>query len=115
LSYQEIMDNSNPPIISTQTVEEADINQDITKIDLKELREELLSKSKREKIIKPTMQEEFGEKLDNSLKEIDKALNGLPYKGQLEFTKSRLFVLLTTKYKIKGLGEQTLKKLFANE
>ena len=115
LSYQEIMDNSNPSIISTQTIEEADINQDITKIDLKELREELLSKSKREKIIKPTMQEKFEENLDNSLKEIDKTLNKLPYKEQLEFTKRRLIVLLTTKYKLKGLGERTLEKLFANE
>ena len=115
LSYQEIMDNPNPSIISTQTVEEADINQVIMKIDLKELREELLSKSKRKKIIKPTMQEAFRENLDNSLKEIDKKLNGVPYKGQLEFTKRRLFILLTSNYKIKGLGEQTLKKLFTNE
>jgi hypothetical protein len=115
LSYQEIMNNSISPIISTQTAEEADINQDITKIDLKELSEVLLSKGKREKIIKPTLQEKFGANLNNSLKEIDKILNGLPYKGQLEFTKSRLFVLLTTKYKIKGLGEQSLRKLLADE
>lgn len=115
LSYKEIMDNSNSPIISTQSLEETDINQDITKIDLQELREKLLLKVKREKIIKPNMQDEFDGKLDNSLKEIDRTLNTLPYKGQLEFTKKRLFVLLTTKYKIKGLGEQKLNKLFDND
>lgn len=112
LSYQDIMNISTSPIISTQSFEDPDINQDTTKIDLQELREGILLKAKREKIIKPIMQDEFIEKFDNSLKEIFKTLKGLPYKGQLEFTRNRLFVLLTTKYKIKGVGEQTLKKLF---
>lgn len=112
LSYQEIMVDSNSSIPSIQILDEIDINQDVMKIDLQELREKILSKVERGNIIKPTMQNEFNEKLDISLKEIDKTLNGLPYKGHLEFTKSRLFVLLTTKYKIKGLGEQKLKKLF---
>lgn len=115
LSYQDIMNSSNSSIISTHSLKKADINQDTTKIDLQELREELLLKVKREKIIKLTMQDEFDEKLNNSLKEVDKTLSGLPYKGQLEFTKKRLLVLLTTKYKIKGLGEQKLNKLLANE
>lgn len=113
LSYQEIMGNSNTPIISTLIVEEAEINQDTTKIDLQELKDEILLRVKREKIIKPIMQDEFDEKLNNSLKEIDRILYGLPYKGQLEFAKNRLLHLLTTKYKIKGLGEQRLKKLIS--
>ncbi|MCU0471387.1 MAG: hypothetical protein MUF58_22660 [Arcicella sp.] len=115
LSYQEIMDNSNPITLSTEMKEETEINQDTTKIDLQELKYEILLKVKREKIIKSTMQDEFDEKLNNSLMEIDKILNGLPYKGQLEFAKNRLLLLLTTKYKVKGLGEQKLKKLFAND
>jgi len=115
LSYQEIMENSNTTVISTQIVEDAEVNQDTTKIDLQELKDEILLRVKREKIIKPTMQDEFDEKLDISLKEIDRNLNGLPYKGQLEFARNRLLVLLTTKNKIQGLGEQRLKKIFAND
>lgn len=115
LTYQEIMANSIlPSSPSIQSVQDVDINQDISKINLQELKEELLSKVKREKIIKPTMQEAFEKSLDASLKEIDKRLNELDYNGQLEFTKRRLFLLLNTKYKIRGLGEQRLKKIFAD-
>lgn len=115
LTYQEIMANSIlPSSPSSQSVQDIDINQDIPKINLQELKEELLSKIKREKIIKPPMQEAFEKSLDASLKEIDKRLNELHYNRQLEFTKRRLFLLLNTKYKIKGLGEQRLKKIFAD-
>jgi hypothetical protein len=112
LSYQEIMDNSDPIIFSTEIAEETEINQDTTKIDLQELKYEILLKVKREKIVSSTVQDEFEEKLNNSMMEINKILAGLPYKGQLEFSKKRLLLLFTTKYKVKGLGEQKLKKLF---
>lgn len=114
LSYQDIMEKSDPTFISDQIVEESEINQEPTKIDLQELKEEILLNGKRKKIIKPNIQDEFNEKLDKSLTEIDRILNGLPYKRQLEFAKNQLLFLLTTKYKINGLGEKNLKKLFAN-
>jgi len=113
LTYKEIMKYSQNTFFSE--VHEYKYSDDTTEIiDLLELKSKILLKSKDGKIIKPKLQNEFIKSLDDSLSEVEIILHSTPIEGQLHFTIKRLIVLLTTKYKIKGLGEQTLKKLLSS-
>ena len=93
-----------------KTTEQVIENQEIQKIDLQELKEEILLKSKQEKLFKEGLETS----LDKSLIEINKLIDRMrvPFDKQKQFVKSRLMILLMDKkYKLPNFAEKSIQKL----
>lgn len=110
-TYESIMEASKNTVEwNFKTTEQVIENQEIQKIDLQELKEEILLKSKQEKLFKEGLETS----LDKSLIEINKLIDRMrvPFDKQKQFVKSRLMILLMDKkYKLPNFAEKSIQKL----